>query len=165
MVTATLPAPADDAIAAGPPPRVLGHEAFARLVGGFRGSNPAECNAHAQRLAHSPVPYRGYAVIDPDGVAVACGQAAAEGDLVGLYDVYTVPSARGQGLAAALCGILIDDARERGARVAYLQVDAANEAARRIYRRLDFADAYSYHYRTPPRTAFPGTAEATVVAR
>ena len=31
----------------------------------------------------------------------------------------------------------------------YLQVDAANEVARRIYRRLGFVDGYSYHYRTP----------------
>jgi ribosomal protein S18 acetylase RimI-like enzyme len=44
---------------------------------------------------------------------------------------------------------LLDRARRSGARIAYLQVDAANAPARRIYDRLGFRDAYSYHYRTP----------------
>ena len=48
--------------------------------------------------------------------------------------------------SAAICSRL---AAARGATVGYLQVDAANETARRIYRRLGFADGYSYHYRTP----------------
>jgi predicted GNAT family acetyltransferase len=37
----------------------------------------------------------------------------------------------------------------QGATVGYLQVDAANDVARRIYFRLGFTDGYSYHYRTP----------------
>jgi len=34
-----------------------------------------------------------------------------------------------------------------------LQVDAANDGARRLYRRLGFRDAYPYHYRTPAAAA------------
>jgi ribosomal protein S18 acetylase RimI-like enzyme len=37
-----------------------------------------------------------------------------------------------------------------GARLAYLQVEASNAPARRVYERLGFADAYAYHYRSPP---------------
>jgi ribosomal protein S18 acetylase RimI-like enzyme len=37
--------------------------------------------------------------------------------------------------------------------VAYLQVDAANDPARAVYRRLGFVDAYPYHYRSPPDPA------------
>jgi predicted GNAT family acetyltransferase len=40
-------------------------------------------------------------------------------------------------------------AARSGAVMGYLQVDAANVVARRLYRRLGFVDAYSYHYRTP----------------
>ena len=36
----------------------------------------------------------------------------------------------------------------RGARVGYLQVEGDNDPARSAYRRLGFADAYAYHYRT-----------------
>ena len=123
---------------------------YAEQVGRLRGSSPEQRLAHAQRLAASPVPYQGWALRRrEDGQLLACGQMAAEADMVGLYDVFTDPLHRGQGLARQLCGHLLGMARQTGARVAYLQVDASNEAARAVYRRLGFADAYSYHYRTP----------------
>ena len=39
---------------------------------------------------------------------------------------------------------------EKGAVASYLQVEADNHPARRIYQRLGFADAYAYHYRVAP---------------
>ena len=100
-----------------------------------------------ERLASSPVPYRGWLLerID-DGQVLACAQTAAEADLVGLYDVFTAPAARGQGLAGWLCATLLAQAAAASARVAYLQVDAANTAALQTYRRLGFIDAFGYHY-------------------
>ena len=68
--------------------------------------------------------------------------------MVGLYDVFTANEARNNGWARLLCGRLLERARDGGARVGYLQVDASNGAARAVYRRLGFADAYAYHYRT-----------------
>ncbi|HEY6134530.1 MAG TPA: GNAT family N-acetyltransferase [Rubrivivax sp.] len=124
----------------------VGAADYARAVGSLRGSPSAQIDAQAQRVALSPVPYRGV-LWRRDGEVLACGQFAREGDLVGLYDVVTAPAARGQGLAAALCAHLLARARADGARVAYLQVDAANSAARALYRRLGFADTYRYHYR------------------
>jgi GNAT superfamily N-acetyltransferase len=127
----------------------LGHHGFADLVGGFRGSSLAERQAHGERLAQSPVPFEGFALVGPGGVPVACGQVATEAELVGLYDVFTVPTSRGRGLALALCAELLEFARRQGSRTAYLQVDADNAPARRVYQRLGFVDAYRYHYRTP----------------
>ncbi len=123
-----------------------GHGSFADFVGQLRGSSLAQRQAHAERLRASPVPYAGV-LVRRAGQALACGQMALEDDLVGLYDVFTAPAARGQGLATALCVHLLGLARARGAACAYLQVDADNEPARRLYRRLGFADAYAYHYR------------------
>jgi ribosomal protein S18 acetylase RimI-like enzyme len=79
--------------------------------------------------------------------------AVVEGAVVGLYDVVTAEAARGRGHAERVCRHLLAFATVQGATVGYLQVDAANETARRIYRRLGFADGYSYHYRTPAEGA------------
>ncbi len=122
---------------------------FIGWIAAARCSSPAEEAAHAARLAASPVPYRALLVRDGSGNAVAGGQVATEGDVAGLYDVFSHEGQRGRGLASALCSALLDSARAAGASVAYLQVDAGNVAARRVYRRLGFVDAYAYHYRTP----------------
>jgi ribosomal protein S18 acetylase RimI-like enzyme len=134
------PLPADTTIQA------IGLEAFAQRVGALRGSPLAQRQAHAQRLAQSPVPFSAFE-LKVDGEVLACGQFAIEGGLVGLYDVYTAAEARGRGLARLLCSHLLAQAHVRGARHAYLQVDADNEPARAVYHRLGFADGYAYHYR------------------
>jgi ribosomal protein S18 acetylase RimI-like enzyme len=128
--------------------QAVGHEPFAQAVGQLRGSPLAQRQAHGQRLALSPVPFEGFVVKrDDDGRLLACGQFAIEADLVGLYDVFTAPEARGQGLAQAFCRQLLGRAHQRGVQVAYLQVEADNEPARAAYHKLGFADAYAYHYR------------------
>jgi GNAT superfamily N-acetyltransferase len=123
-----------------------GPQAYAATVGTLRGSSLEQQQAHAERLATSPVPYQGWVVRrGPD--VLACGQTAREGEQVGLYDVFTAPAARNQGLSRALCGELLARARGAGARWAYLQVDAANAPALAVYRRLGFTHGYDYHYR------------------
>ena len=107
-----------------------------------------EVAAHAERLTASPVPYTGL-IWKRDGQVLACGQFAREGDLAGLYDVFTAPAHRGQGLARGLCAALLRRARAEGATAAYLQVDAANTPAQAVYARLGFRDGYRYHYRSP----------------
>lgn len=128
----------------------LAADAYAEAVGLLRGSPPAQRAAHAQRLQLSPVPYRGFAILR-DGEVQACGQFAREAELVGLYDVFTRDSARGQGLATLLCRRLLALAAAEGAAVAYLQVEHDNAPARRIYEAsLGFRDGYRYHYRQLP---------------
>ena len=134
--------------------RRLQPQAFAEVVGALRGSPPEQRQAHAQRLQASPVPYQGWVLCQGDAAPVqACGQIASEADLVGLYDVFTAPASRGQGLARRLCSQLLARAAADGARTAYLQVEADNAPARAIYRRLGFCDAYAYHYRSPAADA------------
>ena len=119
---------------------------YAEIVGTLRGSPAAQIRAHAQRLATSPVPCHGF-VMRGGGQPLACGQFALEADLVGLYDVFTAPAVRNRGLSRILCGQLLAQSAARGARTAYLQVDADNAPARALYRHLGFVDGYAYHYR------------------
>ena len=127
---------------------------YAQVIAELRGSPDAQRQGHAQRLASSPVPYCGWLLQRrEDGQILACAQTAAEADMVGLYDVFTAPVARGQGLAGWLCARLLAQAAAAGARVAYLQVDAANAPAVQTYRRLGFVDAFGYHYLARDRQA------------
>lgn len=123
---------------------------FAQTVGEFRGSPESPRAAQAKRLAESPVPFTAFVVQNAQGEALACGQIATESEFVGLYDVYTASAHRSLGLANMLCGHMLTKARSMGATVAYLQVESDNHAARHIYFRLGFTDAYAYHYRQEP---------------
>jgi ribosomal protein S18 acetylase RimI-like enzyme len=123
--------------------------AFADWIGAQRGSSVAERVAHADRIARPAVPHHALLAHDSAGEIVAGGQLVVEGEIAGLYDVFTAELARGRGHAERLCRQLLGIAACSGAVMGYLQVDAANDVARRLYRRLGFVDAYSYHYRTP----------------
>lgn len=154
MVCTELPDRIDEGWPEGVALQRLGHSAFAHTVGQLRGSPLAQQQAHAERLELSPVPFEGWALRRAeDGQVFACGQVAREADMVGLYDVFTAESSRGQGWSSRLCARLLSMARQQGARIGYLQVDADNAPARAVYRRLGFEDGYSYHYRTQPTTS------------
>jgi len=150
-----LPELARASLEAGPTPPdtdwlELAPAEFAEAVGTMRGSSAEARRAHAERLRASPVPYRGF-VVRRGPEVLACGQIAQEEELVGLYDIATDTRQQRQGLASWLCKQLLTVAQTKyGARSAYLQVGADNHAARRIYSRLGFTDAYRYHYRAEP---------------
>jgi GNAT superfamily N-acetyltransferase len=72
-----------------------------------------------------------------DGVAVACAGAIDEEGDCGIFFVATLPEARGRGLASALLGRALADARERGCRTTSLQATAAGYP---IYERLGYRD-------------------------
>ena len=153
MVCERLPAADPEAPPAGTQWARLDAEAYADAVGAVRGSPPEQRLAHAERLRLSPVRCEGHALRDADARVLACGQFAREAELVGLYDVFTRQDQRGRGLAGLVCRRLLALAAAQGASVGYLQVDVDNHAARRIYQRLGFADAYAYHYRLAPGVA------------
>jgi ribosomal protein S18 acetylase RimI-like enzyme len=125
-------------------------DAFADWVGCARGSAAGERSAHAERIGRPAVPHHAVLARDERGEVVAGGVVVVDGEVAGLYDVFTAEAARGRGHGERVCRHLLGFAARQGVTVGYLQVDAGNEVARRIYRRLGFTDGYSYHYRTPP---------------
>lgn len=119
---------------------------FVRVAGALRGSPPGVVAAEAQRIAYSILPAH-YLVIRSDSEPVACGNLVLDQDCAGIFNMVTAASLRGRGFATAIVQVLLERAGTAGARVAYLQVDAANAPARSVYRRFGFRDRYAYWYR------------------
>ena len=72
-----------------------------------------------------------------------------DGDLAGLFEIATDKAVRKQGLGRQLILSALKWARLRGAREAWLQVEADNQPALALYRGLGFTEVYRYHYRRP----------------
>jgi GNAT superfamily N-acetyltransferase len=122
---------------------------FADLVAQLRGSPPAQAAAERQRMAHLTLPAL-YIAAQMGDQPVASGCVVIDGDVAGIFNMVTTPAQRGQGHATAIVEHLLQHARATGARWAYLQVDAANAAARCVYRKFGFRDRYAYWYRARP---------------
>ena len=121
---------------------------YADIVGRLRGSSTREIQAHAVRLLQAPKPHQGFVLMDHDQRLAACGQLVVDGDIAGIFDVFTARELRGRGHAERLCGALLRHAAGQGAQRAYLQVGSDNQVAKRLYARLGFTFAYRYHYRS-----------------
>ncbi|MDQ2186196.1 GNAT family N-acetyltransferase [Alcaligenaceae bacterium A4P071] len=130
---------------------VLDAPAFAAAAGEMRGSSVADIAAHAGRLAGLAVNIDMIVLRDHAGRAIACGMAAREDDLVGIFDVVTHPAHRRQGAARRVVTALLSAARSRGAVRAYLQVEPGNVPARTLYADYGFVDMYAYWYRSLPQ--------------
>ncbi len=109
----------------------------------------------AQRAIHDAMvralaPPAAFASLDVDGQSMAWGIAVVERGMVGLFDIVTVPAARGRGFARRLVTTLLAWASAEHATTAYLQVVATNTPAIHLYTSLGFRESYRYHYRIAP---------------
>ncbi|WP_422000096.1 GNAT family N-acetyltransferase [Reyranella sp.] len=91
----------------------------------------------------------GFAFVEEAGRAMAMAIGVVDGDHMGLFDVLVMPHARRRGLARRVTESLYAWAWARGARFAYLQVVASNEAALPLYAAQGFRTVYRYAYRVP----------------
>ncbi len=122
---------------------------FVEAIGELRASSPTERAAHLERLACTPLPMHAI-VARIDGRIVACGQASIDDRVAGIYDMMTAGDSRGRGIATTIVGALLQWARDHGATHAFLQVNAENAPALRVYRRFGFVTTYTYHYLARP---------------
>lgn len=135
--------------------RALSADDYARLVGAQRGSSQEDIRGHAERLKSAPIRHQAFCLHRADGEALAYGQIAMDGTLVGLFDIVTVDQHRGQGHGRHLCAALLIEARRQGATQAYLQVAVDNTPAQALYAGLGFLPAYRYHYRSDDPSTWP----------
>ena len=77
---------------------------------------------------------------------VAVGLAVHDNDLVGLLQIAVSGDYRRQGLGSAIVNSSLRWARLRGARKAWLSVEAANGGAIGLYRKFGFREVYRYAY-------------------
>jgi ribosomal protein S18 acetylase RimI-like enzyme len=92
----------------------------------------------------------GLFVLEDEGQALSTAICVHDHDLAGLFEIATAAVEQGKGHGRRLIRSALKWARLRGARQAWLQVEASNEAARHVYDSLGFSEVYRYHYRRPP---------------
>ena len=91
----------------------------------------------------------GFAFVEEAGRPMAMAIGAVQGDHMGLFDVLVMPHARRRGLARKVTESLYAWAWSHGARFAYLQVVATNQAAMPLYAAQGFSTVYDYEYFVP----------------
>ena len=79
------------------------------------------------------------AVAEDEGGVLSGGSHQPVGEVTAIVGVATLPSARRRGLAALVTARLVQDARERGAELVFIEAEDADVA--RIYGRLGFERA------------------------
>jgi ribosomal protein S18 acetylase RimI-like enzyme len=99
-----------------------------------------------QILAAIEVP-AAYALVRADGEAIAQARGAADGELLGIYQVATLPRHRRRGHARACMATLARWGSERRASTVYVLVEDDNRPARRLYAGLGFEERFRYWYR------------------
>ena len=94
-------------------------------------------------------PEAGLFVLEDEGRPLATAICVHDGDLAGLFEIATHAAERGKGHGRRLVLSALKWARLRGARQAWLQVEAGNDVARRLYESIGFREISRYHYSRP----------------
>lgn len=94
-------------------------------------------------------PEAGLFVAEESDEPVATAICVHDRDLAGIFEVATLSDRRGNGHGRQVVLSAMKWARHRGAREAWLQVEADNGPALALYRSLGFTEVYRYHYRRP----------------
>lgn len=95
-------------------------------------------------------PEAGLFILEQDEQPVTTAICVHDNDLAGLFEIATSEAQRGRGFGHRLILSSLKWARLRGARQAWLQVEAENHEAIRLYGKMGFKEVYRYHYRRPP---------------
>ena len=92
----------------------------------------------------------GLFVLEHEDKPVSTAVCVHDGDLAGLFEIATDDAMRGQGFGRRVVLSALKWAHLRGARQAWLQVEADNAKAIGLYKSLGFQEVYRYVFRRPP---------------
>ncbi len=109
-------------------------------------TDPALKPALAEIITGIKPPTGLFIIEDPQSGPLAATLCVQDNDLAGIMSLAVRVDRRGQGLGVEILSTALRWARMRGARTAWLQVVATNEAALALYARTGFKEAYRYHY-------------------
>lgn len=88
-----------------------------------------------------------FAASRASGTIAGVGLGVLSGDWLGLFSIATMEEYRAHGIATAISQNIAAWGREHGASHVYLQVEANNSRAKRMYSHLGFNHFYKYWYR------------------
>ena len=91
---------------------------------------------------------KAFALAGTNEDGMGAGLGVLEGDWLGLFGIETLPSHRRKGVATAVNHALASWGAQQGARRVYLQVEASNDIALKLYSKMGFETEYHYWYRT-----------------
>lgn len=134
---------ADDAI------ELLPSQDVGRFVDASLSINPVEglSKAGLAEVVTAIKPAHGLFIRENEaGKAYAAALAVHDFDMAGIEAFAVAANARKQGHGRRLACAILRWAKSRGARMAWLQVTAANDGAIALYRSLGFTEAYRYRY-------------------
>ncbi|MGB6116920.1 MAG: GNAT family N-acetyltransferase [Mesorhizobium sp.] len=124
---------------------------LARFIGAAMTVNDFEPSIRPglTQLVSSIEPESGLFLLEDEGRPVASAICVHDGELAGLFQVASSFGQRGKGHGRRVVLSAIKWARMRGAKIAWLQVEADNDPAIGLYRSIGFHEIYRYHYRQP----------------
>lgn len=109
-----------------------------------QGFDPVDGANRVQALSRSSTVI--YAWVEENGITVAAGTASLSQGWCSIHGMRTLLTHRGKGLAGRILAGLAEVALEKGFSRAFLQVEADNASALRLYERAGFSDAWRYRY-------------------
>ena len=125
------------------PSHDIGRYIEARLA--LTGEDPSLRAGYAEILS-SIKPNCGLFVKESDGKALSSIICVQDNDLAGLMNLAVAGDQRRQGFGSEIVTSALRWARLSGAKTAWLQVEDDNLAARSLYEKFGFSDAYHYRY-------------------
>ena len=110
---------------------------------------PASLRSGLTSILESIRPPTGLFIRETGGEPIAVALAIHDNDLAGLLDVAVRADQRGHGIGRDVVRTALRYTGHKGAKTAWVQVEADNDAGLSLYRSLGFAEAYRYVYRAP----------------